>query len=159
MDLDVLVADSVVVAEAKLYVQGGGWNMLSVGELPVRLARIGLGLSLRLGRSEVGAAHELLIRLVDPDGVPFGLAGGADGKGDGLVIKLPGATGVLPDFVSDIVIPQALNIDGLEFTKPGIHHFVFVFDGREVRRVSLSVVLANRGGDEKVGEILTGQYL
>jgi hypothetical protein len=159
MDLDVLIGDSVNVAEAKIYVQGGGWNMITVAGLPVRVPRVGLAASLRLSRAEMSASHQLLIRLIDPDGVPFALAGGVDGKSDGLAIELPAVEGQLPEFISEMVHPRALNLDGLEFTKSGIHHFSFLFDGREVRRVNLHVVTADMLGNKPQSAPLTGQYL
>ena len=44
MEVEVILADSVVAAEGKLYVQGGGWNQVNVNQIPYRLARVGVAI-------------------------------------------------------------------------------------------------------------------
>ena len=55
----------------KLYMVGGGWNMLRLPELPHEWGfHIALGLD--VGWDETNTQHELLVNLHDPDGAELG---------------------------------------------------------------------------------------
>lgn len=43
MDVTAFLADSVTVADGKLYVQGAGWNSISASSFPIQHDRIGVG--------------------------------------------------------------------------------------------------------------------
>ena len=68
MELDAFVADSVVAVDGKLYAQGAGWNVITTPQLPVRHARIGLGLIIHVPYTATNTMHRFDVRLDDSDG-------------------------------------------------------------------------------------------
>jgi hypothetical protein len=67
----VLLADYSEAVNGKLYMTGGGWNVLRLPELPHEWAfHIGLGID--VGWDETNMGHELEISVHDPDGNELG---------------------------------------------------------------------------------------
>ncbi len=140
ISVDALLADSVVVAEGKLYVQGGGWNSLLTPMLPVRHPRLGIGLVMRIPYQFAdNMPKHFSLSLEDADGnlVPLG-----DGPG-GKISIIEGSftvgrpAGVEPG--SDQNLPLAANIDGLTFEKAGSYVFRFSVDGEEIKALPFRV--------------------
>lgn len=66
-----LLADHAEAVNGKLYMTGGGWNVLRLPELPHEWAfHIALGID--IGWHETNATHELQVGIHDPDGVELG---------------------------------------------------------------------------------------
>jgi hypothetical protein len=66
-----LLSDHSESVNGKLYMVGGGWNMLRLPELPHEWGfHIALGLD--VGWDETNTQHELLVNLHDPDGAELG---------------------------------------------------------------------------------------
>jgi hypothetical protein len=143
---DALLADSVVVAEGKLYVQGGGWNMLFTPVLPVRHPRIGLGLVMRIPYQLAdNMPKRFALSLEDADGnrVPLGEAPPSPSGPGAKVTTIEGSftvgrpAGVEPG--SDQYLPLAANIDGLMIERAGTYVFRFSVDGEEIKSLAFKV--------------------
>ena len=66
-----LLADHSEAVNGKLYMVGGGWNVLRLPELPHEWGfHIALGLD--VGWDETNTSHELLVSVHDPDGAELG---------------------------------------------------------------------------------------
>lgn len=67
----VLLADHSEAVNGKLYLNGGGWNVLRLPELPHEWTfHIGLGID--VAWHETNSPHELSVSIQDPDGVELG---------------------------------------------------------------------------------------
>src|SRR6266498_5473939 len=86
MEIAAFLADSVVSAEGKLFVQGAGWNVLNAAGFPVRHPRIGIGVLVRVPYTATNQVHRLEVRMITADGEPVSLGdappevGAPDGK-------------------------------------------------------------------------------
>jgi len=132
------LADSVAVAEGKLYIHGGGWNRIMVGSLPARHDRIGIGLLLRASGAARGP-HRFELRVLDPDDRELTL--GADGS-----VRRPGGEVTLQGGASDeeVAIPLAINLDGMVLERAGRYRLVVSVDGRD--RLTLAFMVQVRSG-------------
>ena len=66
-----LLADHSEAVNGKLYLNGGGWNVLRLPELPHEWAfHIGLGID--VAWHETNDPHELVVTIQDPDGIELG---------------------------------------------------------------------------------------
>ncbi len=136
------LADSVVAAEGKLYVQGAGWNRIVVGAFPARHDRIGIALLLRAEPTARGS-HRFELRVLGPDGreLPFGGSGGAEIRPSGEVTIRGGPA----HDAEETVIPLAINLDGMVFEHPGPYRFVLSVDGED--RLTLRFGVQLRAGE------------
>ena len=67
----VLLADYSEAVNGKLYLTGGGWNVLRLPELPHEWSfHIGLGID--VAWHETNNPHELIVTIQDPDGIELG---------------------------------------------------------------------------------------
>jgi hypothetical protein len=67
----VLLSDHSEAVNGKLYMIGGGWNVLRLPELPHDWAfHIGLGIDVEW--HETNDPHELVVAIQDPDGIELG---------------------------------------------------------------------------------------
>src|SRR3989475_6410376 len=141
MDVEAFLADSVVVAEGKLYAQGAGWNMINVNVLPAQHDRIGIGLVITVPYTETNQEHAFSLHLETEDGeqLPLGDAPPGMETPDGRIRTIEGVfnMGRPPMLVAgdDQLIPLALNLNGLPFTTAGRYTFVIAVDGEEGKRL------------------------
>lgn len=138
MEVDAFLADSVVAAEGKLYVQGGVWNQLAVGgRFPTRHPRIGVAISIAVPYAATGGEHRFALYLEDADGgrLPMG-----DGQEVGGAFNVARSGGVAEG--ADHVIPLAVNLDGLVFEGPGRYRFVIAVDDVPAKHLPFHVVAA-----------------
>src|SRR5947209_6584486 len=85
------LADSVVVAEGKMYVQGAGWDQLGTSQIPSRHPRLGLGILIRVPYAETNQQHTFEMRIEDPDGKEITLGDAPPGTtSDGKIRRLGG---------------------------------------------------------------------
>jgi hypothetical protein len=144
--VDALLCDSAVTSEAKLYVQGGGWNMLTPPQFPFRAPRLGLGIIVAVPYTATNQNHTLGISLQDEDGHPLqiGPAGGDTDEGSAATAQFGAQFNIgRPPILAPgdpQVIPFAMNIDGLLIDSPGAYAFVISIDGTEMQRLVFRVV-------------------
>lgn len=137
MEVDAFLADSVVAADGKLYVQGGVWNQLGLERFPARHPRIGVAISIAVPHSATGGEHEFALYLEDADGGRLRIADREDVRGSFSVSRSRDvAEG------ADHVIPLAVNLDGLVFERPGRYRFVIAVDGVPSKHLPFHVVAA-----------------
>jgi hypothetical protein len=145
MDVEAFLADSVVVAEGKLFAQGAGWNTINVNALPAQHDRIGIGLILTVPYTETNQEHAFSLHLETEDGerLPLGDAPPGMDTPDGRMRRIEGVfnMGRPPTLVAgdEQVIPLAINLNGLPFEAPGRYTFVVEVDGQEVKRLPFRV--------------------
>jgi hypothetical protein len=151
MDVEAFLADSVVVAEGKLYAQGAGWNMINVNVLPAQHDRIGIGLVITVPYTETNQEHAFSLHLETEDGeqLPLGDAPPEMDTPDGRMRRIEGVfnMGRPPTLVAgdEQVIPLAINLNGLPFESAGRYTFVVQVDGEEVKRLPFRVQPARFG--------------
>jgi hypothetical protein len=145
MEIDAFLADSVVAAENKLYVQGAGWDSIYSAVFPARHPRVGVGILLRIPWTATNEMHTFSIRVEDADGQNLMLAAPPPG------VQVPG--GKIYDIRGQFnigrpsllgqgdsqIVPIALNLDGLEFPQPNTFNVVVEVDNKEMRRLPFHV--------------------
>jgi hypothetical protein len=135
------LAESVAVADGRLFVQGAGWAHMQVPRLPVSPGRLGVGVLMTIPRSRVDEQIPLVVRLEGPDGEPVPLA--EPGSETLMAAELEGAllaehapAGSPLDFQ---MVPLAFNLDGLRLESEGAHALVIEVDGMVAVRVPFAV--------------------
>jgi hypothetical protein len=146
MEFEALLADAVTVAEGKMYVHGGGWNVISASSVPVRLGRLAVGVLVTVPWNETNQMHSFEVRLEDLDGRLVSLGEAPPGSTeDGKVRKLTGQFNVgrpvTLEAGDDQLVPIAVTIDGLTFEAPGLYRFVISVDGAHDKRLPIRVKL------------------
>ena len=142
MKVNAVLADSAVVpADGKLYIQGGGWNMLWGTAFPMRHPRMCIGLVITVPWTATNHNHALDVHLEDGDGQVKKLGDGPEGD----VTTIGGTFNIgRPPVVAtgdDQLIAMAMTLDGLEFDHPDRYSFVISIDGTPVNRLPLRVGL------------------
>ena len=145
LEVDAFLADSVVVAEGKLYVQGAGWDTLVAGTFPVRHPRLGIGALLRVPWTATNQMHRFSVKIVDQDEnkIVLGTAPPGSDIEDGKVREIVGQFNLgRPPFLTigdSQIVPIALNIDGMEFPEPNTYAVVISVDDADLRRLPIRV--------------------
>lgn len=80
MDATILLCDYAAVADGKLFISGGGWNLVQPQAGPTAIAML-----VRVAWGETNRRTQLRIRLVDEDGNP---ATNPDDQGESVPIEL-----------------------------------------------------------------------
>lgn len=146
--VEAFLADSVVNSDGKLYVQGGGWNVIHTTTLPFRQPRIGIAVIIRVPyQLATSEAHKFEVRLEDADGTLLSLADAPPGAHvpDGKIRRIGGdfpigrPPGVLPGDEQSVAI--AVNLDGLQFEREGAYRFAISIDGRDLRQLRFRINL------------------
>ena len=120
MEVASFLADSVVVAENKLYVQGAGWDTIFSPMFPFRQNRVGIGVLLRVPWSATNRMHEFSVKIVDPDENPMTIGAAPPGLDlpGGVIREVKGQFNLgrppLLNIGDSQVVPMAINLDGLE---------------------------------------------
>jgi len=145
VQIDAFLADSVVTAEGKLFVQGAGWDNINAPGFPYAHDRVGIGMVIRVPYTETNREHRFGISLEDEDGGKLPVADAPPGvdSPDGKIRQIEGVfnVGRPPTLVAgdDQLIPMALNFNGLPFERPGRYTFVVEIDGTEAKRLPFRV--------------------
>jgi hypothetical protein len=146
MEIDAFLADSVAVAEGKLYAQGVGWNVIHTAFLPVRHDRIGIGAIVRVPYTATNQKHSFSIYLIgSSNNDPLPLADAPPGVEtlDGKIRRLGGQFNVgRPPTVQpgdEQLVPVGINIDGLEFDEADSYQFVIELDGTKVKELRFRI--------------------
>lgn len=149
MTVDAFLADSVASpGDGKVYIQGGGWTMITTQNLPTRHSRIGLTALIKvpylLANNE---PHNFSVHLEDADNnvLPLGDAPAGTPTADGKLRRIGAdfAVGrpVGIEAGDDQMVVIAINLDGLIFDRAGTHSFVIQIDGEEAKRLRFRVNL------------------
>ncbi len=119
----VLLSDYSEAVNGKLYLTGGGWNVLRLPELPHEWSfHIGLGID--VAWHETNESHELVVTVQDPDGIELG---------DGLTANFE--TGRPPGMPQGQEQRLVMSIGATaNFTTAGPHAAVVQVNGEELGR-------------------------
>ncbi len=142
--IDAMLADSAVTADGKLFVQGGGWNLIGTPSFPFQVPRIGIALVIGIPYAETNRNHTLEIQFAGEDGpIPLGHTTDPDSgdtkplMGVGSQFNVGRPPSIQPG--DRQVIPMAMNFNSVQFDKPGMHSFSILIDGTEVNRLEFRV--------------------
>lgn len=143
MQVEAMLADSVVSSEGKLYVQGGGWNVINTAKVPTRQPRIGIALIVRVPYTATNQMHKFELYLQDADGDELPLADAPDAASDEKIRRLGGQFNVgRPPTLQpgdEQLIALAINLDGLTFDRADSYKFVIELDGSPEKELSFRV--------------------
>jgi hypothetical protein len=132
-----LLADHSESVNGKLYMNGGGWNILRLPELPHEWGfHIALGLD--VGWDETNTGHSLTVSVHDPDGIEVGEALEAEfeaGRPPGL------SAGQAQRLVMSIGTAAT-------FTTSGPHAAIVHANGEEIGRARFYVAVEEPEGQE-----------
>jgi hypothetical protein len=127
MDATLLLCDHAEAVGGKLYINGGGWNVLLRPGVPVNVS---LAILIEVPWDEAGTEHHLRTYLLTEDGVPVGGA-----QGDGLQVdgsfEVGRPPGVKPG--STLNTPLAINLNALVLDAGG-YEWRLEVDGALVAR-------------------------
>lgn len=143
--VDAFLSDSAVVSDGKLFLHGGGWNILNSPQFPFAQDRIGIAAVISVPYTATNTMHTLELWLQDLDGkrYPIGLAPGPDGSAQEkmtLVAKFNhGRPPALPPGEPQSM-PFAVNLDNIIFQAPGSYAFVIAINDEEMARMSFRIV-------------------
>lgn len=145
MECEAFLADSVVAAEGKLYVQGGGWNQVNAPALPFRMPRCGIAMLVHVPYTGTNQPHKFDIRLKDADGEDVPLGDAPPGvTADGKIRRVSGEFNMgRPPTVQpgdEQLAVFAINFDGLVFEQPNRYEFVIELDGTPVKNLGFRVL-------------------
>jgi hypothetical protein len=130
-----MVADAAQVVDGKLYVLGGGWERLSVQQLPVTRT-IEIATRVVVAWTETNRKLTFQLQLVSEDGE---------------TLINPAATPTVtvgrPAHLregSDQAVPLVLKVSGVAIKDPGRYVFVLTYEGEEIARTAFEVILGKR---------------
>ena len=126
-----MLADAAQVQSGKLYVLGGGFDTISVRQLPATHRSVSLAMVAEVGPDERQQDLELLVQLVDEDGAEIGVV--AKGK-----LRV-GAPPNLPPG-SPSIVPIVSPFHNITFPEAKGYAFVVTVNGTELARVKFRVV-------------------
>lgn len=132
MDVTLLLCDSAEAVNGKLYIMGGGWNILHAPGTPVR---IGLGILVAVPWDETNVRRQMRIELLTEDGEQVVIQGQEVAATTEFEIGRPG--GLKPG--STLNAPFAINFDGVMLA-PGGYEFVVKLDDALAARRPFQVV-------------------
>lgn len=124
MRATLLLCDFAQVAEGKLSVLGGGWNIKGNG------TPMALGAVIEIPWSETNQPHRWAVRLVDADGHPVTVSGG-DGQPFELTVGGQVEVGRPPGFPAGIPqsVPVAINFGPVPLGFSQRFRFILEIDG------------------------------
>lgn len=126
-----LLADAVQASQGKLFVLGGGWDVLTVRSLPARHPSMGIGLRVRVPWGWPGDSVRLDVELQDEDGKSV-LPGSLSAP---VPVRRPDH---LPEG-QDLTVVRALTFTNVIFRNEGAYSFVVSIDGEVKERLRFMV--------------------
>ena len=132
MDATLLLSDFAEAVNGKLYVMGGGWNVLFAGGQPVNTS---LAILVVVPWDQTNQRHELTIDLLTDDGEPVDMGGQRVAvSGDFEVGRPPG---IKPG--TSMNTPFVWNFNGLVL-EPGGYEWKLAIDGEPVTSRAFQVL-------------------
>lgn len=128
-----LLADAVQASQGKLFVLGGGWDVLTVRSLPARHPSMGIGLRVRVPWGWRGERVQLEVELQDQDGGSV-LPGSLKAP---VPVRRPDH---LPEG-QDLTVVRALTFTNIVFRNEGAYSFVISIDDDVKERLRFLVRL------------------
>lgn len=163
--INALLGDTATESGGKIYLHGGGWNLLTTARFPFVQPRISIGGVISVPYTETNKNHTLELHLENEDGarMPLGPTVTApDGAAQGAPQRITAqfTLGRPPQLHSGDAqpIPIAMNFDRLRFDSPGAYSFVLSINGEEIERLTFrvtsppGVVFATSGSSEADNE-------
>ncbi len=127
-----ILADFVQENHGKLYITGGGIEILFANTVPVRHLSLGIAFRLILSPAELGRSHQVEILLVNADGGRIA-AINAKVQAD----RPQQGAGGWP-----MSIPLAVNIPNIEFPAFGDYQFDIIVNNFSIKNIPFRVVAA-----------------
>ncbi len=141
--IDAIICDSAATAEGKLYVQGGGWNLLMSPIFPFSQPRIGVAAIVSVPYTATNKTHVLELWLENQDGERQAFGPTIISESDGtsrsqMGIKAQFNLGRPPILQAGDAqnVPIAINVDQLAIPSPGTYSFVFAINDEEIERLT-----------------------
>jgi hypothetical protein len=126
-----------VVADNKMYVQGGAWNVITTAVLPVRHPRVGIALVVRVPYALADNSQKRFsLILEDQDGGQVPIGDPAIGRIEG-TFTVGRPVGIQPG--DEQLVALAINLDGLQFERAGAYVFKVRIDDREIKALRFRV--------------------
>lgn len=146
--VDAMLCDSAASVEGKVYIQGGGWNMLQSQTFPFVQDRIGLAAIVSVPYNKTNENHQLEVWLETEDGDRLPLGAVQDAEGNRTGMSAVGARfniGRPPILQAGDAqnLPFAINLGNIQFNSPGVYSFVISVDGTEMERLTFRVIPLN----------------
>jgi hypothetical protein len=124
-----ILADAAQVNNGKLYIMGGGWDVLTVNQTFPVTQYLGLAASFKIPWSETNQKHEIEVRIVTED--EGELAKIAAQLEVGRPAGIPVGTDQRAQFAANLPI---------SFEKPGLFAIVTKIEGQESARTTFRVI-------------------
>jgi hypothetical protein len=118
-----MLADAAQVTAGKLYVLGGGIDMVNVRAFPALILSLSVVLVSEEGPGDRNRDLEVSITLVDEDGQPMGV--GSRG-----VVRVGDPSSLPAGSFSNV--PLVGTFSGLRFDKPGGYEFIIEHEGSRI---------------------------
>lgn len=116
-----MLADAAASLNGKLYVHGGGWNLLIMRQFPAAHPSIAIALVLSADDSEAPGTGEFRVQLVDADGNDVSGVGASAVVGIGHnPLHKPGQRSL---------VPLAVTFNDVRFETPGEYEFRLHWNG------------------------------
>ena len=125
-----MLADAAQVVAGKLYVLGGGIDIVTVRTFPALILSLSVVIVAEMGPGDRNRDLEISLTLADEDGKPMGV--GSRGT-----VRV-GDPSLLPagSFSS---VPLVGTFSGLRFEKPGGYVFIIEHDGKPIGRLPFRI--------------------
>ena len=136
MDAEWLIlSDAAQVNGGKLYLLGGGWDVLTVSSAFPVTRRIGIAVSFIVPWNETNEKHDFEVLMLTEDGEEVARINGQieQGRPSGI----PSGSSQRAQIAADL---------GLQFKKPGVYSIVANVDGKESKRTNFRVLGGQRIG-------------
>lgn len=130
-----LIADSAQVADGKLFVLGGGWERLTVQQLPTS-RNIDIATRVIVSWTETNRPLGFELQLVTEDGEALLNPAATPSVTVGRPVHLREG--------SDQSVPLVLKVNGVSLKQAGRYAFILTYGGEEVARTAFEVVVGKR---------------
>ena len=130
-----LTADAAQVAEGKLYVLGGGWERLTVQQVPVTRT-VELATRIIVAWTETNRPLQFALQLVTEDGEALLNPAATPSVTVGRPVHLREG--------SDQAVPLVLKVNGVALKQAGRYAFTLSYEGEELARTAFEVVVGKR---------------
>jgi len=131
-----MLADNATVANGKLFIHGGGWDLIGAAASPTIHPTMALALVFQVEHSEALSDIPITVDLVDDDEQPVGVH--ADGT-----LNVGHPAGMKPG--SALFVPYAIQLPPLQLNAPMTYRFKVQSGERELASVPFRVTLAGPG--------------